>query len=397
LRKLNTLAFTVAGRATSRQINRGIALNLVRVHQPISRADLARRMNTTRGAVGLLVDQLIAEGLIYEGATGSAPRGRKPVFLFVRTNDRLAAAADIRASRVEAMLADFGGRCIALETFEPAYDPSEFVGRYARWFRATLKKNTSAGKCEGIGVVVPGMVDRNSGRVINAPLLGWRNVDIRSQLSKATGLPVFVESAGRACALAQLWLGSEDSADTHNFIYVSVSDGVGTGLVIGGEVVRGHNQIAGEFGHMPIRPDGPPCACGATGCWMASVSNLATVARYQGTADGRRAGLTVTDIIRRSRAGDGKAAAAIQETARYLGLGLVTLIHGVDPACIYIGGEITAAWDMIEPVIRSILTERSLSGEEIRTSIVPSKLEHPRLRGAAALVSAPMFSVPRLT
>ena len=156
MRKLNTLAFTVAGRATSRQINRGIALNQVRVHQPISRADLARRMNTTRGAVGLLVDQLIAEGLIYEGATGSAPRGRKPVFLFVRTNDRLAAAADIRASRVEAMLADFGGRCIALETFEPAYDPSEFVKRYARWFRTTLKKNTSAGKCEGIGVVCPG-------------------------------------------------------------------------------------------------------------------------------------------------------------------------------------------------------------------------------------------------
>jgi predicted NBD/HSP70 family sugar kinase len=396
LRKLNTAEFTVAGRATSRQINRGIALNLIRVHQPISRADLARRMNTTRGAVGLLVDELIEGGLIYQGATGSAPRGRRPVFLFVRTNDRLAAAADIRASRIDVMLADFSGRRLALETLDPAYDPGEFIKRFARWYRTAIKENRSAGTCEGIGVVVPGMVDRNSGRVINAPLLGWRDVEIRSPLAKAVGMPVFVESAGRACALAQMWLSSDNAPETHNFVYVSVSDGVGTGLVIGGELVRGHNQIAGEFGHMPIRPDGPPCACGAVGCWMASVSNLATVARYAGVDNGRHGGLTVMDIIRLARGGDRKAAASLHETARYLGLGLVTLIHGVDPACIYIGGEITAAWDLLEPVIRSILRERSLSGEEIRTPIAPSTLEYPRLRGAAALVSAPMFAVPGL-
>jgi N-acetylglucosamine repressor len=391
VRKINPKDFNIAGRSTAREINRRIALNLVRVHQPLSRADLARRMKTTRGTVGVLINELMSEGLIYEGATGNAPRGRKPVFLYVRTRDRLVVAGDVRVSRIDVMLSDFGGRQIALETLDPIFDPAEFIARFARRVRAILKKNNSAGQCEGIGVVIPGMVDRDTGRVINAPQLGWRDVDIRSPLAKATGLPVFVESAGKACALAQMWLSAEDAPSTHNFIYVSVSDGVGAGIVIGGELVRGNSQVAGEFGHMPLSLDGPRCACGASGCWMAYVSNLATVSRYN-----KGAQLTVTDIIKRAREGDAEAMAAIEATARYLGLGLVTIIHGIDPACVYVGGDITTAWDLIEPIMRAALAERSLTGEEIRTVIQPSQIEYPRLRGAAALVAAPIFAAPRL-
>jgi N-acetylglucosamine repressor len=397
VRKINPNDFSVARRSTARDINRQIALNLVRERQPISRAGLARSMNTTRGTAGMLVNELIAEGLIYEGAAGDAPRGRKPVSLYVRTRDRLVIAADVRVSRIDVMLSDFGGRQIALETLDPICSPAEFVRQFARRVRAIRKKNDAAGQCEGIGVVVPGMVDRDTGRVINAPQLGWRDVDIRSPLAKATGLPVFVESAGRACALAQMWLGREDGPGAGNFIYISVSDGVGTGLVIGGELVRGHNQIAGEFGHMPLSLDGPRCACGAAGCWMAYVSNLATISRYNlsnNSSDIK--GLTVSGIIQQARDGDVKAIAAIQTTARYLGLGLVTIIHGVDPARIYIGGEITAAWDLIEPTLLSAVAERALTGEAVRTVIQPSRIEHPRLRGAAALVAAPTFAAPRL-
>ena len=99
MRKINTRDFHVATRTTSRDINRRIALNLIREHQPISRADLARRLNMTRGVVSVLVQELIAQGLIYEGATGEAARGRKPTFLHIRTRDRLAIAIDVRFSK----------------------------------------------------------------------------------------------------------------------------------------------------------------------------------------------------------------------------------------------------------------------------------------------------------
>ena len=400
MRKINPHDFNVARRSTSRDINRQIALNLVREHQPISRADLARRMNTTRGLVGVLVNELIAEGLIYEGGTGDAPRGRKPVFLYVRTQDRLVVAVDVRVTRIYFMLCDFGGQQIALETFDPVLSPTELVCELSERVRNLLKRHNAGSHCEGIGVVIPGMVDHHTGRILNAPQLGWHDVDIREPLATAVGLPVHVESAGKACALAQMWLSRGDAPGPYNFIYISVSDGVGTGLVIGGELVRGHSQIAGEFGHMPLSLDGPRCACGATGCWMAYISNLATVSRYdlshRTTKPNQPNPLTVIDIISRARSGDVKAMAAIQATARYLGQGLVTIIHGVNPGHIYIGGEITAAWDLIEPTIRAAVVERALTQEAARTVIEPSTMEHPRLRGAAALVAAPTFAAPRV-
>src|SRR5215469_14502177 len=114
MRKINTQDFRVATRTTSREINRRIALNLVREHQPISRADLARRMRVTRGTVSLLVSELIAKSLVYEGATGETNRGRKPTFLHLKTQDRFVVAVDVRLSRTYIMLSDFGGQQLAL-------------------------------------------------------------------------------------------------------------------------------------------------------------------------------------------------------------------------------------------------------------------------------------------
>src|SRR5260221_4897565 len=117
MRKINTRDFHVATRTTSRDINRHIALNLIREHQPISRADLARGMKMTRGVVSVLAQELIAQELIYEGATGEAARGRKPTFLHIRTEDRLVVAVDIRFSKTYLMLSDFSGRQLALERY----------------------------------------------------------------------------------------------------------------------------------------------------------------------------------------------------------------------------------------------------------------------------------------
>src|SRR6059058_6049123 len=104
MRKINTRDFHIATRTTSRDINRHIALNLIREHQPISRADLARRMNMTRGVVSVLVQELLAQKVIYEGATGEADRGRKPTFLHIRTQNRLAVAVDVRFSKSYVMI-----------------------------------------------------------------------------------------------------------------------------------------------------------------------------------------------------------------------------------------------------------------------------------------------------
>ena len=103
-------------------------------------------MKTTRGTVGILINELITEGVIYEGENGHTSRGRKPVFLHVRTHDRLVVAADVRVSRIDVMLCDFAGRQIALETLDPILSPAEFVKRFANCAAGILKQNASAGK-----------------------------------------------------------------------------------------------------------------------------------------------------------------------------------------------------------------------------------------------------------
>ena len=132
MRKINTRSFVRATRTTTRDINRRILLNLVREHQPISRADLARRMRVGRGMVTSLVGELLSDGSIYEGTTVDAPRGRRPMMLYVRTHDRLVVAIDVRFSRTYLMLTDFNGNPIAMETFETVVDPDELVAKLAR-------------------------------------------------------------------------------------------------------------------------------------------------------------------------------------------------------------------------------------------------------------------------
>lgn len=405
VRKLNTRSFVRATRSTARDINRSILLNLVREHQPISRADLARRMRTGRGMITSLVNELLAESAVYEGAALDTPRGRRPRMLYIRTRDRLVAAIDVRFSRTYVMLCDFAGSEIATEVFETIGAPAALIAELATRLRRLLATYGAAGRCEGIGLVVPGMIDQRLGRVLNSPQLGWRNVDVRDALSSATGLPVHVENAPIACALAQLWLGGRGGDVPSDFAYVTVSDGVGVGLVVNGQVVRGHANTAGEFGHIPLAPDGPHCLCGSRGCLEAYTSNLATISRYLGQelSPGsvgmlrHATGLTITDVIARARAGDERARHALGETARYLGIGLSAIVSALNPSQIFVGGEITEVWGSLVPALRAGIRARALTDAAGATPVVPDAAgSGARLRGATALVTAPVFAIPQV-
>lgn len=389
----------LATRGTAREINRRIALELVRTNQPISRADLARLMGTRRGAVTLLIAELIQEGRVFEGATGEAKRGRKPTFLYIDSRKRCVLAVDIRPTRTFIMVTDLVGHQLASVTsFPTERDPRKFVKLLVKRIEAVRHEHQDLERCEGIGVVVPGMVESAAGRVLRAPNLGWEDVNLRDPIAAALDLPVQIENSGKACALAQL-LATRGTKSPSNFVYITVSDGLGVGMVLNGELVRGEHNIAGEFGHVPLSIDGPRCACGAAGCWEAYVSNLATLSRYFGR-DLRRhpvaanaAALTVDDLIARARGGDARAVAALLSTARYLGVGLGSVVNAIDPSHVYISGEITAAWDLIELTVRAGLAERALTASARKTPIttVPPE-QYPRLRGAAALVAASSFA-----
>src|SRR5262245_51267839 len=215
--------FTVATRGTTREINRSIVLNLVRAHQPISRADLARMMSVRRGAVSLIVNDLLRDGLIFEGATGETVRGRRPTFLYIDSRRRAVVAADIRASETYLMLADLlGNPLTGIVSFPTAREPKVVIKALAAGIKKLLAEHPEVDTCVGVGVVVPGMVEHATMRVLHAPTLGWRDVQLREGLAAATGLPVQIENSGRACALAQLWSLRSDAVSIPNeLVFVS--------------------------------------------------------------------------------------------------------------------------------------------------------------------------------
>jgi N-acetylglucosamine repressor len=402
MRKIDTIKFRVATRQTSREINRRIVLNLVRARQPVSRADLARAMGVRRGAVSLIVNDLLKDGFIVEGATGDAIRGRKPTFLYIDTRRRAVVAIDIRISQTLLMLADLLGQPIGgIVTLPTDRDPQRLVKSLASRVKQLLADHPQISECTGIGVAVPGMVERPSMRVLHAPTLGWRDVDLREMLALATGLQVELENSGRACALAQLWaMHGTGEGPAGDFVFVSVSDGLGVGVSFQREVLRGRHNLAGEFGHIPLSLDGPRCSCGSSGCWEAYVSNRATLGRYFGhdlesSVAPEASRFTIDDLLARARDTDMKARAALQTTGRYLGLGLAAVVNALDPSAVYVGGEIVGAWDLVEPTLKAALAERALTPAVAATPIRPvATVEYPRLRGAAALVTAPAFAAP---
>ena len=404
MRKINTKRFHRATRSTSREINRNIALNLLREHQPISRAELARRMDVSRAAVSALVNELLESGSIYEGAYAAAPRGRRPQMLHVRTKDRLVIAIDVRYTRTQVLLSDFSGNPIAGETFETALDPEVLADQMAERVQELLRTHAAQGDCEGIGLVVPGMVDRRSGRILNSPSLGWKDVDMREMLASRVGVRVFIENAPIACALAQMWLNPQRADGVDNFAYVTVSDGVGVGIVVGGEIIRGHRDTAGEFGHLPLNVDGPRCMCGLQGCLEAYTSSLATKGRYLGLDPSRPAereqirasSLSTEDLITRARAGDVLARETLEESGRRLGMGLAGIITALNPARVFVDGGIVNAWDLIGSTVRDAARERTLTAPAAETQILPvPKGSQMRLRGATALLVARNFAAPQ--
>jgi N-acetylglucosamine repressor len=404
MRKINTRSFRRATRTTTREINRQIVLNLVHEHQPISRAEVARRMGVARGSVTPLVKDLLTEGLIYERSSEATARGRRPTLLYVRTDDRLAFGIDIRSSGTSILLGDFAGREIVTERFPTLLAPDELVVELAKRIGCMVGKYSDVGEFEGIGLVVPGMVDRTTGVVLHAPTLHWRDVDLRGSLAAAVGMPVHIERDAVACAMAHMWLG-DGGGVSNNFVYLTVSDGVGTGLVVNGGVLRGASSTAGEFGHVPLNLEGPRCACGARGCLEAYTSNPATVARYLGLdldspddyAELRSGEMEVGDVIDRARSGDAAATWALWETGRCLGIGIANLINSVSPAQVVIGGEITNAWNLIEPAVRESIRERALTTVSADTPLVVQPDEDRlRLRGGTSLVLAPVLRAPEV-
>src|SRR5258706_1514909 len=225
MRKINPRDFKLATRGTSRGINKQIALTLIRTHQPVSRADLARLMETNRANVTFLVNELLEENLVREGAQGSQKvRGRKPTFLYLNSQKSLAVAIDVRPSRTYMMITDSIGKQMGdIVSFPTMIEPEKFIESLGIQARRALSNIADDAVCDGMGIVISGVLDRESGVVLHAPTLKWRNVNLLEPLQREfDGIDIHLENSGKACALSQIWSTNGDGAALNDIVFVSV-------------------------------------------------------------------------------------------------------------------------------------------------------------------------------
>ncbi|MGC2207086.1 MAG: ROK family protein [Candidatus Dormiibacterota bacterium] len=228
-----------------------------------------------------------------------------------------------------------------------------------------------------LAIGVPGPVDSGSGVVEGAPNLpGWCRVPVRDLLEEMLGCQCLVEHDANLAALAEHRRGA--GRGTRDFIYVTVSTGIGAGLILGGKLYRGYQGSAGEFGHMVISPDGPLCNCGNHGCVEAFAS---------GTAIAREAGApSAAEVGRLAAAGDQAAQQILSRAARHLGLAVGGLINLLNPEVIAMGGGVIASSPKFWTEVLAAIPDGSFPSLRNTCRVEPAELgEDQGLVGAVEL------------
>ncbi len=307
---------------------------------------------------------------------------------------------DIGGTKIMAGVFDSKLRLVGCTKFSTKAQrgPDEVMERVARCVRDAVDECDLTFKhVRGVGVGAPGVVDAESGRVISAPNLDWKDVPLQKELQKRVELPVFV---GNDCNLATLAVHVHElQGRPRHLLGIFLGTGIGGGLVIGGELYSGFSHAAGELGHMILQTGGPKCACGNEGCFEALASRTAILRRINAALkEGGKTVLTEMlgddlkdfrsrDLRRALRRGDKLIEGIVKEAAEYTGLAVANLINLFNPEIIALGGGVIEALEEeMMPVITRIAREHAMPGTLMGTSIIASKLgDHAGIVGGAVL------------
>lgn len=380
VRRIDLSSAQLASSENARDINRDIVLELIRFRQPVSRVELARFSGLQPSTVSIIVEQLIGEGWIREGAVVRRSRGRPSTM--VEVNDSVVTfALDIRPDRAILAVIDLTGRFVSRETVMIVSDPEVSLKRIAERMRVLCAQHPEK-QFEGIGVSVPGRVHPVTQRLLLAPNLHWREFDIRAALERDLNLQVEMDNDANACLLSESWSGR--LSGVRNAVLVAVSEGIGTAILSGGQLHGGFNGLAGEFGHIPMDPAGPQCGCGQRGCWEVAGSSRAALRIYREISGDNRS-IDIYSLLRLAEEDDPLAIEAVSRQASAIGRGLRLIVAALSPELILITGEITSVWDRFGPIIQRELQSSTLAGPPPRLETAGDG-ELARLRGAAAVL-----------
>ncbi len=304
---------------------------------------------------------------------------------------------DLGGTKILTALVDREGRVLDRErTPTPVGGPDSVIDAVAEGLRAIAgRTGFDIRGADGVGVGAPGPLDPESGVIYDPPnMAGWGKVPLAQMLEARLGVPTYVENDANAAALGERWAGAGRGID--DLVYLTVSTGIGGGLILGGRLYRGSSGTAGEVGHMLVDPGGRRCGCGRVGCLEAAASGTAIArAALEAVASGRAStlaalpteALTAEEVARAAAEGDPLARELFARAAAHVGVGVANLVNLLNPAAVIIGGGVAGAGELLFGPVRRIVSEEALPRPAGAVRVVPAALgPDVGAVGAAAVV-----------
>lgn len=311
------------------------------------------------------------------------------------TPSPLAVAVDLGGTHLRAALFTAEGAMLSRTRVrtEAERGPDAVIERIADVVREVM--GTAPGQSiMGVGVTAPGPVDEKRGVVASPPNLpGWADVPLAERLQALLGLPVFLGNDANLAALGEYRYGAGKGLD--DIIYITVSTGIGGGIISNGRLLTGAHGMAAEIGHMPIVPDGPLCGCGQRGHLeaLASGPNIAREAEaalkrgWPSLLANHDGPLTAVEVVQAAQQGDATARHVLARAGHYLGVGIALLVHVFNPQRIIVGGGVSNAGDFLLEPARQSARDHVMKPYRDTFDIVPAALgDDAGLYGAGALV-----------
>ena len=366
-------------------------VDVLRVEGAASRADIARRTGLSRTTVSTLVAALLERGLVVERqgearVVRNGQIGRPPILLTLDPSAAAAVGIDFDHDKLRVAVSDLSREILA-ETAMPCdvdADATSAIDLAGRLVDELLEQSgVVRSRVLGAGVALAGPVDHDAGTVHRSAVLsGWVGVDAARALAERLDMAVHLDNDANLGALAEVTFGA--ATDARFAVYLTISSGVGAGLVTDGRVFRGHRGLAGEIGHLLVDPSGAICRCGNRGCLETVASAPALLSLIQAT---RPEVGSIPELIALARDGDMGCRRVLADAGRAIGGALASLVSLLGPDTVVIGGVLGDAGDLLLDPLREEVTRYAMPSSTQDLSIVPGALgDRANLLGALALV-----------
>jgi predicted NBD/HSP70 family sugar kinase len=386
-------------------VRASLILRQLRDHGPRSRATLAAELGLTRSGVSGLVSELAERGLVRIGGIERGSIGRPGTVVELDGHGISGLGAEINVHHVGVMALDLAGEVVSerrLGLDARALTPEEVLDRLVGLVQETLADLGHRGvEPVGLTVGVAGLVDRERGVLTLGPNLDWRDVPVADLLRErlAASYPLTVDNEGNLAAIAEATPGDPERQD---ILVIFGEVGVGGGIVAGGQLLRGQQGYAGEFGHMIVEPQGRRCGCGRVGCWETVIGLRALLDLAADPDDPvRDPAMAIDDrldeINRRASLGDTRTVAALEQVGAWVGIGAAMLANALNPAAIVLSGYFAAVGHHMRPAIETQLQAGVLAPDAGGTRVELSTLGFTAaVRGGATLAVDTVFADPTL-